>query len=446
MSRRSVVVLSIVALALLSFAGYDLHYRYMRPTHIIVVNPLPAQAAEINLNNDNPSIRVTCVTMDEASDFEAYDAVLMFGRGLYLDSLQMASLDRAAVKGIPIFTNTLRNITVTPIHNLDSAAVERLDHYLRNPCQANYRNVLRYMRSIATPDRLGDMSWSEPVDLPNNMYYHVRGGQYFDSKSDLTSFLTSEGLYHEGAPDVAFVSGINFPVEGNRAHIDTLIARVTNAGYNVYPLSASGSNRARMLREVNPQAIIYLPMGRLGNDTLVGWAYDNNIPLFMPFPLIQSREEWLDVNNPMSAGTLNARIVVPEIDGAMTPLCISTQDADKDGYLVYNPDPERIDAFIEQFTGFMSLRDKSNYDKRVAIGYFRMPGQDALLASGMEVIPSLYAFLCRLKAEGYNLSGLPRTLDAFRREIIGRGAVLASYSGAEMQRYIARTSLTCIDS
>lgn len=445
MSRRSVVVLSIVALALLSFAGYVLHYRYMRPTHILVVNPLPAQAAEINLNNDNPSIRVTCVTMDEASDFEAYDAVLMFGRGLYLDSLQMASLDKAAVKGIPIFTNTLRNFTVTPIHNLDSAAVERLDHYLRNPCQANYRNVLRYMRSIATPDRLGDMSWSEPVDLPNNMYYHVRGGQYFDSKSDLTSFLKSEGLYHEDAPDVAFVSGINFPVEGNRAHIDTLIARVTNAGYNVYPLSASGSNRARMLREVNPQAIIYLPMGRLGNDTLVGWAYDNNIPLFMPFPLIQSREEWLDVNNPMSAGTLTARIVVPEIDGAMTPLCISTQDADKDGYLVYNPDPERIDAFIEQFTGFMSLRDKSNYDKRVAIGYFRMPGQDALLASGMEVIPSLYAFLCRLKAEGYNLSGLPRTLDAFRREIIGRGAVLASYSGAEMQRYIARTSLTWID-
>ena len=444
MSRKG-IVLTIVALVLMSAGACLCLYNFMRPTHILVVNPLPAQAAEINLNNDNRSIRVTCVAMDEVTDFEDYDAVLMYGRGLYLDSVQMASLDRAAADGIPVFTNSLRNFTFVPIHNLDSVAVSRLDYYFRNPCQANYRNMLRYVRSVATPDRWGDMSWDEPVDLPVNMYYHLKGGQYFDSVSDLRAYLRSEGLYNEDAPDVAFVSGINFPVEGNRAHIDTLISRVTRAGYNIYPLSATGSNRARMLREVNPQAIIYLPMGRLGNDTLVGWAYDNNIPLFMPFPLIQSREEWLDVNNPMSAGTLNARIVVPEIDGAMTPLCISTQDADKDGYLIYNPDPERMDAFMEQFTRYMSLREKSNRDKRVAIGYFRMPGQDALLASGMEVIPSLYAFLCRLRDEGYDVSGLPPTLEAFKREIIGRGAVLASYSRAEMQKYIARTSPVWID-
>lgn len=54
----------------------------------------------------------------------------------------------------------------------------------------------------------------------------------------------------------------------------------------------------------------------------------------MPFPLIQSREKWLDQTLPVTAGTLTARIVVPEIDGAMTPLCISTQDAGKDGFMV----------------------------------------------------------------------------------------------------------------
>ncbi|MDE6683673.1 MAG: hypothetical protein K2J94_00660, partial [Duncaniella sp.] len=89
MSRKG-IVLTIVALVLMS-AGVGLClYNFMRPTHILVVNPLPAQAAEINLNNDNRSIRVTCVAMDEVTDFEDYDAVLMYGRGLYLDSLQIA--------------------------------------------------------------------------------------------------------------------------------------------------------------------------------------------------------------------------------------------------------------------------------------------------------------------------------------------------------------------
>ncbi|MDE6826673.1 MAG: cobaltochelatase subunit CobN [Paramuribaculum sp.] len=428
----------IIAVAIcIGFATLAIYNTWFRPTRILVVNPLPAQAAEIVLNNDSRHIKVECREMAEASGFDDYDAVVMFGRGLYLDSMQMVSLDKAIRKGVPVFTNTLRNFSYVVTGNLDSLQCARMQEYFSNPCSANYRNMLRYISAIATPNRIGERSFAPPVVLPSDMFYHLEAGRYFGKAEELTEHLRESSLYNPGGKNIAFVSGVNFPVENNRAHIDTLVSRLTRAGYNVYPITATGKRRADMILSTDPDAIVYLPMGRLGNDSLINRLYDLNVPLFMPFPLIQSRQDWLDVSNPLGGGTLNARIVVPEIDGAMTPLCISTQNPSPDGYLLYTPEQERVDAFMEQFTRFMALRDKPNSRKKIAIGYFKSPGKDALLASGMEVVPSLYNFLKRLRSEGYDVSGLPPTLSEFRSEIMAKGSVMGSYAPAAQEKFMA---------
>lgn len=77
---------------------------------------------------------------------------------------------------------------------------------------------------------------------------------------------------------------------------------------------------------------------------------------------------------PVSGGTLTARVVVPEIDGGMLPLCIATQNENKHGYYLYTAENERIDAVVDHITKYMSLRDMSNKEKRVAICYSR-PGK-----------------------------------------------------------------------
>lgn len=431
-----------IVLVLCLYGAYSLFYR---PVSILVVNALPAQAAEIVLNNDCRKIEVTCRTMEDASGFEKYDAVLMYGRGLFLDSLQMASLEKAAASGVPVFTNTLRNFSFVVNHNLDTAQCRQLQRYFSNQCGRNYRNLVRYIGSIARPRRIGPADYDAPVDMPTNMYYHMEPGKYFDTAHELTAYLKNKGLYTADGPNVAFVSGVSFPVENNRAHFDTLLSRLTNAGYNVYPITATGPKRAMMIKEVKPQAVVYLPMGRLGNDSLINWAYDEHIPLFMPFPLIQPREEWLDVNKPMGGGTLNARIVVPEIDGGMTPLCISTQNASPEGFVLYTPEPERIDAFMEQFERFMHLKTLPNSEKKVAIVYFKTPGKDALLASGMEVVPSLYNFLKRLKNEGYNVDGLPSDVRDFKRQLMKQGSVMGSYAPAAQEAFMDNASPLWID-
>lgn len=97
MSRIKKTVLTCIGIAMALIAILMVWHSLLRPTKILVVNPLPAQKAEIILNNDSRLISVTCTTMEEARDFSKYDAVLMYGRGLYLDSIQMADLEKAEI-------------------------------------------------------------------------------------------------------------------------------------------------------------------------------------------------------------------------------------------------------------------------------------------------------------------------------------------------------------
>jgi cobaltochelatase CobN len=212
-------------------------------------------------------------------------------------------------------------------------------------------------------------------------------------------------------------------MEGNREHIDTLITMLTQQGFNVYPMTCSGKKRENMLHQLNPDGVVYLAMGRLGNDTLIHWMQEKNIALFCPFPMAMTHEEWLNENIPMSSGSKNARIVIPEIDGGTAPFAIATQNPNKEGYHINTAETERCEMLVQHISRRMSLRRKKNNEKHIAIGYFKRPGKDALLASGMEVIPSMYNFLKRLQKEGYNVDGLPGSLEAFAKakELSGKG-------------------------
>lgn len=191
--KKTGIFAGIVILVILcAIIGYNI---WFKPTNILVVNPLPAQEAEIVLNNDSRHIKVVCTSMEEASDFDKYDAVLMYGRGLYLDSLQLASIEKAANKGIPVFTNTLRNFSFVVSHNIDSIQTRTLQSYFSNACSKNYRNLLRYVRNIATPHRIGDQDYDQPVEMPKNLFYHLEAGKYFETADLLEQYLKEKGLY-----------------------------------------------------------------------------------------------------------------------------------------------------------------------------------------------------------------------------------------------------------
>ena len=75
-------------------------------------------------------------------------------------------------------------------------------------------------------------------------------------------------------------------------------------------------------------------------------------------------------------------------------------------------------------------------DKKVAIYYYKGPGQNALTAAGMEVVPSLYNLLLRMKQEGYNVSGLPANAQELAKMIQAQGAVFNSYAEGAFDEFM----------
>lgn len=433
--KQRLLLVGCLAVALLA-GGYAAYRHWISPTRILVVNALQTQQADMVISNDSRHISVDCVDADEIKSLEGYDAIIIYARRIFLTDEQTAEVKRVADKGIPVFTKTLRSNDFVENHHLTAGQTDTLRAYFDNENRQNFRNGLRYLRHLATPWRWGDQQYDPPVEVLKNMYYHRAYGQYFETADQLTEYLKSRHLYHDGGQRIALISGITFPMEGNREHIDTLITMFTQRGFNVYPLTATGKKRERMLHQLRPDAIVFMAMGRLGNDTLIQWTQQQNIPIFCPFPFSASHNEWQDESIVMTSGSKNARIVIPEIDGGMAPYCVATLNKNAEGFYVHTAETERCLLFVDHVQRYLSLRNKSNREKRVAIGYFRRPGKDALLASGMEVIPSMYNFLKRLQQEGYDVSGLPNSLDAFSRLVMTEGMVLGSYAKGAQAAYL----------
>ena len=427
-------LLAVAAIVLV--AGTVAYNCFLSSVNIAVINATLAQKADIALNNSSKKLKLEFIDQEDVADVQEYDAIILFGRGLYLNEAQIGEIDKAGYKGVPVFTNALNQGHLSLNHNLSEEQHTTLMEYLRNPSRHNFRNAILYIAKIAKPQRLNIRVAESPVPLLKNMYYHREYGKYFATDEALTEYLKEKGIYNEGGANIVFISGINFPMEGNREHIDTLITTLTREGFNIYPLVATGDKRASMIKYLHPDAVIYYPMGRLGNDSLINWLHSRNIPLFMPFPLIQPREEWVNPDIPVTSGTLTARVVVPEIDGGMAPICIGTQNPNGQGYYMYTAEMERVNALAEHIKRYMGLEHMANKDKKVAICYFKSPGKDALLASGMEVIPSLYNFLKRLQKEGYNVKGLPATAEEFGKLIHREGSVMGSYAKGAQEEFL----------
>jgi len=180
--RLGIFLGSIALLIVCCFAAYQY---WFAPTRILIINATLAQATDIALNNDCARIEVTCIKKEDVKELSGYDAIVMYSRGLYLDDGQIAEVERVGASGVPVFTNTLRNFTLSLNHNVTNEQQHTLREYLRNGNKHNYRNALLYLRHIATPHRWGYQDYEPPIPLLENMFYHREYGRYLDGGSRL---------------------------------------------------------------------------------------------------------------------------------------------------------------------------------------------------------------------------------------------------------------------
>ena len=429
MKKKSKIILGvcIVAAALIGISVWN---TWFSTTRIAFVNFQTIQQGSISKANDNSSVKLSEVSLDALDRLTGYDMVFINGMGLRIIEEQRQQIQQAADKGIPVYTSMATN-PANNICNLDSVQENLIRGYLSNGGKANYRNMLNYIRKFIDGKVSSVPEIEEPIERPSDMLYHAGTDnpddeQEFLTVADYEAFMKKNNLYKEGARKIM--------ITGQMADATGLIEALEKEGYNVYPVQ-SMTRFMSFINEIRPDAIINMAHGRMG-DKMVEYLKAENILLFAPLTINSLVDEWEKDPLGMSGGFMSQSIVTPEIDGAIRPFALFAQYEDKEGLRHSYAIPERLKTFVSTINNYLNLETKPNKDKKVAIFYYKGPGQNALTAAGMEVVPSLYNLLLRMKQEGYNVSGLPSSAEELARMIQAQGSVFNPYAEGAFDEFM----------
>lgn len=427
MKKKWIIAVSLFVVLLVGVWMYRIWFGV---TEVAFVNFQSITMGSLAKANDNSRIRLREVPVEELNRLAGYDMVFVNGMGLRIVEEQRAEIQRVADRGIPVYTTMATN-PANRICSVDSLQQEKLAAYLQNGGRHNYRNMLAYVRKYIDGKKIAAPEPEEAAERPADLLYHAGIGEKseeaeFLSVAEYEDFLRRNGLYKEGARKIV--------VSGQMADASGLIAALEESGYVVYPVQ-SFRRLLDFIREIEPDALINMAHGRLG-DRVVDYLKHRNILLFSPLTVNSLTEEWENDPMGMSGGFLSQSVVTPEIDGAIRTYALFAQQEDEDGLRQSFAVPERVEAFVRNVNAYFALREKPNREKKVAVYYYKGPGQNALTASGMEVVPSLYHLLKRMKAEGYRVEGLPATAAELGRQIQAEGAVFGPYAEGAAGRFI----------
>ena len=431
MKKKQLLISGGIAVVLLVLSGvWNL---WFSTTKIAFINYQVISLGQISKANDNSFIKVSELSMDHLDDLTGYDMVFINAMGLRITEEQRAQIQKAADDGLPILTTASTN-PANKIISLDSIQADTLKLYLSNAGRCNYRSMLNYVR--AKIDK--KLFWvSEPeavVKRADDMIYHIDPKKPedeelgFNTVAGYMAFLQSNGLWKENAPRVIVTGPMGDPA--------SLVAKLEETGIVVYPVRSMHSFiQSHAIDSVRPSAVINMAHGRMG-DYVVGYLTKQNIPLFSPLNVNRLVNEWEDDKMGMNGGFMAQSIVTPEIDGAIRPFALFGHYKDEEGLQHVYAIPERLETFVQTVNNYMALQRKPNSEKRVAIYYYKGPGQNALAAGGMEVVPSLYNLLQRMKCEGYKVEGLPASSKELGQMIQSQGAVFGAYAEGAFDRFM----------
>lgn len=401
-------------------------------TRIAFLNYQAIALGQISHANDNAMIKLSEITTDDFDHLDDYDMIIVNGMGLRIDENQRKQLEEASYK-VPTLTHAATN-PANNIVSVDNFDADYLMQYIENGGKKNYQSMLAYIRKFIDGKKFMAPEPERVNERPDYLLTHFdpkdeKGDELgFNSIREYNAFLVKNGLYKEGAPTIMLTGFMGAAPDMEKAF--------EKKGFMVYRINKLQSFIAgHHADSIQANAVVNMAHGRLG-DYFVEFLKQKNIPLFSPLNINRLTTDWENDKQGMNGGFMSQSIVTPEIDGAIRPYVVFGQRINKERLQEVYGIPDRMESFVESVQGYVNLKNKKNSNKRIAIFYFKGPGQNALTASGMEVVPSLYNLLVRLKNEGYNVGKLPANPQELAKMIQAQGTVFGTYAEGAYTQFL----------
>ncbi len=413
---------------------------YVAPTRVALVNYPGFQAARI-IDAQPPWVRAEVLPLTQLDRIDRYDVALLFGRALQLDDAQQARVLGAGKSGTHLFMEAPTNPNIDPT-NLVGGDLDYVAGYLRNGGTANYRRLLEYARSTLDGKRFFAAQVVAPEVIGTDLLFHIDERRVFGNVVDYERWYAAQPQYAASGARIALLTSVPGPFNANRDHLDAMIRALEKRGLRVYPIAAA-QRRLEFLAAIDPDLVVMMPHGRLTlgqAEEARAWLTARNIPMLAPVSLFQPYDDWMQDQQGFAGALLTMNVALPELDGAVAPYAVNAQFPDADGNQVFKAIPQRLEGFVGMVEKRLKLQRAANADKRIAIVYYKGPGQNALAAADLEVLPSLYATLRRLREAGYRVTGLPDSEQAFAKLVQRKGPIIGPYARGDFERFVAEGS------
>ncbi|SHM39164.1 cobaltochelatase CobN subunit [Duganella sacchari] len=404
---------------------------------VLAVRGLQAELKELNVavriipvNSLTPADRSALATADVAViNVKGRQAIA--GLSGELQALQKARKPVYAVGGA--LDDSLRELGVRDDKHIQS--------YQSEGGVENVGNMLRY---ILRSDFGSGVSAAPVHAMPEAGLYDVAANRTVGSHEE---YVRGYSHYKPGAPWIAVPFYRASLVAGQTLPLAAIAARLESSGYNVVPVFGYPYEvPLKLLLDENGKSrvdlIVALGM-KVGGTSSVGAILDKiGVPAINAITLSQQTlAQWQESKVGLDIIERTWQLAGAEAAGLIQPTVVASRERISDAqtglaYVEETPIAERIERLNERVAAWLTLRQKANSDKRIAMIYFNYPhGSETIGAAYLNVLPeSLWQIVQRLKHDGYRTGeALPRNEAELQGEIQKWG----NYPGKSKSDYSA---------
>ncbi|MDE1178210.1 MAG: cobaltochelatase subunit CobN [Edaphobacter sp.] len=350
-----------------------------------------------------------------------------------LDNLKPVALE-AMKNGLQVATDVpefiVRNWSVEPTMRLTT----RLMPYWNNGGEDNMLSFLLVLYSAAGGKGI---SIPPPVRMANKGVYHPDAPHLFPTMAEYLAW------YRKSKPNQGRLVTVNFFYtylkDNDTAVVDSLIRELEHQG--MAAAGIVGSPHSSLVSVFNqpaddPIRVMMMFTLALAKPDDRAMLERQNIHVMNLMLSRQTRSEWEATDRGVTPDRITTMLSSPEAYGATEPMMIGTTEGGAKGVPSHlEPIPERVHAAALRAKRWVTLAEKSNADKRLAVIYYNNPpGKGNIGASYMNLPPSIQGVLQTLKDAGYQTGAIIPDTDEILKLLSTVGHNVENWEPGELDR------------
>ncbi len=290
---------------------------------------------------------------------------------------------------------------------------------------------------------------SEKVKVrPKLGLYHPDATDVFTDTAGYFRWYRKQRSFRPDAPTIAVMTYAAGARPGQIEHIDAVIRRLEQAGFNVMvPFGWDPDVLSTLMKDkqgrprMNAILAFSLKFQSALDERVFSTLRELDVPIFNLLNLHYSTiMEWKSDPAGLKPLEVGWAVSNPELSGLIEPSVVSGKERKSDPdrrreVFIHKAVEANLDVLIPRMAEWIDLQSKPNKDKRVVILFYNnSPGKQNLGASYLNVFNSLSRILRRLSREGYRVeSDRELTHESIRDLILKSGRNIGNWAPGELE-------------